>query len=39
MDGFTVVFLGTCACDFSPRLQTDGKDRWTMISKIVEDFD
>ena len=28
MDGFTVVFLGTCACDFSPRLQTDGKDRF-----------
>ena len=28
MDGFTVVFLGTCACDFSPRLQTDCKDRF-----------
>lgn len=28
MDGFTILFLGTCACDFSPRLQTDCKDRF-----------
>ena len=27
MDGFEITFLGTCACDYSPRLSTDLKDK------------
>ena len=27
MNGFEIIFLGTCACDFSPRLETDLKDK------------
>ena len=25
---FDLLFLGTCACDFSPKLKTDLKDRF-----------
>lgn len=28
MRTFTLLFLGTCACDYSPRLKTDCKDRF-----------
>lgn len=28
MNEFEITFLGTCACDFSPRLETDLKDKF-----------
>lgn len=28
MNKFEITFLGTCACDFSPRLETDLKDKF-----------
>ena len=28
MAAFEIIFLGTCACDFSPRLKGDCKDRF-----------